>query len=39
LRLSQSITDQPAIDRFKEAIGDLFVQKLDLHTVPAKPKR
>jgi hypothetical protein len=37
-RLSQSITDQPTIDRFKEAIGDLFDQKLALQTVPAEPR-
>jgi plasmid replication initiation protein len=38
-RLSQSITDQPTIDRFKEAIGNLFDQKLALHTMPAEPKK
>jgi hypothetical protein len=38
-RLSQSITDQPTIDRFQEAIRDLFDQKLALHTVPAEPKK
>jgi hypothetical protein len=38
-RLCQSITDQPTIDRFNEAIRDLVVQKLDLHTVPAEPKK
>jgi plasmid replication initiation protein len=38
-RLSLSSTDQSAIDRFKEAIRDLFKQKLDLHTVPEEPKK
>ena len=38
-RLSQTITDQPTIDRFKEAIGDLFIKRLDLHTLPAEPKK
>jgi hypothetical protein len=38
-RMSQSITDQPTIDRFQEAIRDLFDQKLALHTVPAEPKK
>jgi hypothetical protein len=38
-RLCQSITDEPTIDRFKEAIGNLVVQKLALHTVPAEPKK
>ena len=38
-RLSQSITDQPTIDRFKGAIRDLFDQKLALHTVPAEAKK
>jgi hypothetical protein len=34
-RLSQSVTDQPTIDRFKEAIGDLIDQKVALHSTPA----
>jgi len=38
-RLSQSITNQPTIDRFKEAIGDLFDQKLSLHSKPAEQKK
>jgi hypothetical protein len=37
-RLSQSITNQPTIDRFQEAIRDLFDQKLALHTAP-EPKK
>jgi hypothetical protein len=35
--LSQSATDQPTIDRFKELIGELFDQKVALHTKPAGP--
>jgi hypothetical protein len=38
-RLSQSITNQPTIDRFQEAIRELFDQKLDLHTVSIEPKK
>jgi hypothetical protein len=37
-RLSQSTTDQTTLDRFKEAIGKLFDEKLGLHTVPTEPK-
>jgi hypothetical protein len=37
--LSQSITDQPTIDRFKEKIRDLCEQKIALHTKPAEPKK
>jgi hypothetical protein len=37
--LSQSATDQPTIDRFKELIGDLFDQKVALHTKPAGPNK
>jgi hypothetical protein len=37
--LSQSATDQPTIDRFKELIRDLFDQKIALHTKPAEPKQ
>jgi hypothetical protein len=37
--LSQSATDQPTIDRFKELIRDLFEQKIALHTTPAEPKK
>jgi hypothetical protein len=37
--LCRSVTDQPTIDRFKEAIQDLVAQKIDLHTVPAEPKK
>jgi hypothetical protein len=38
-RLSQSVTDQPTIDRFQEVIRDLHDQKLSLHTKPAEPKK
>jgi len=38
-RLSKSITHQPTIDRFQEAIRDLFDQKLALHAVPVEPKK
>jgi hypothetical protein len=38
-RLSQSITDQPTIDRFKEAIGNLFDQKLALPASRTKKVR
>jgi hypothetical protein len=37
--LSQSATDQPTIDRFKELIRDLYEQKIALHTTPAGPKK
>jgi hypothetical protein len=37
--LSQSATDQPTIDRFKELIRDLFDQKIALHTKPAGSKK
>ena len=38
-RLSQSINDQPTIDRFKELIADLHDQKVALHTKPAEPEK
>jgi hypothetical protein len=34
-RLSQSATDQPTIDSFKELIRDLYEQRIALHTTPA----
>jgi hypothetical protein len=37
-RLCQSITNQPTIDRFQEAMRDLFDQKLALHTASTEPK-
>jgi hypothetical protein len=37
--LSQSITDQPTIDRFKEAIRGLYGQKIALHARPAEPTK
>jgi hypothetical protein len=37
--LSQSATDHPTIDRFKELIRDLYEQKIALHTTPAGPKK
>jgi hypothetical protein len=37
--LSQSATDQPTIDRFKELIRDLYEQKIALHATPAAPKK
>jgi len=36
---SQSATDQPAIDRFKELIRDLYEQKIALHATPAEPMK
>jgi hypothetical protein len=38
-RLSQSITDLTTIVRFKEAIRDLYEQKIALHARPAEPKK
>ena len=38
-RQSQSITDQPTIDRFEELIRDLYEQKVGLHARPAEPKK
>jgi hypothetical protein len=38
-RLSQSATDQPTIDRFKELIRDLYEQKIAFHTRLAEPKK
>jgi hypothetical protein len=38
-RLSQSITDLTTIVRFKEAIRDLYEQKIALHATPAEPKK
>jgi hypothetical protein len=36
--LTQSATDQPTIDRFKELIRGLYERKIDLHATPAEPK-
>jgi hypothetical protein len=36
---SQSATDQPTIDRFKELIRDLYDQKIALHAKPAEPTK
>jgi hypothetical protein len=37
--LSQSATDQPIIDRFKELIRGLYEQKIALHATPAEPNK
>ena len=37
--LSQSATDQPTINRFKELIRELYEQKIALHARPAEPKK
>jgi len=37
--LSQSATDQPTIDRFKELIRGLYEQRIGLHSTPAEPKK
>jgi hypothetical protein len=37
-RLCQSITNQPTIDRFQEAMRDLSDQKFVLHTASTEPK-
>ena len=38
-RLSQSINDQPTIDRFQETIRDLVDQKIGLQATPAEPEK
>ena len=38
-RLSQSVTDQPTIDRFKELIAELCDQKIAFHTKPPESKK